>query len=710
MIFLSTAARAIPIRPSSLLSTEIQTDQILLSDINDSYQLILNGPFQEKFFSFNLPADWKITQPVILNLNTNNDILYLMEALIADEDSTQVFDVSGELSVVINGTPIENIPVNTKGAAEYVFEIEPSLFQTGTDANQVIIRWDDLTMCQHSISSQIFIHPDSSFTIQHQPKAVVPGLDDYPEIFYSEDSVFPVPLTFAIPDNPSTDALSAAVSAAASLGKHTNASLPISLKTFKDLDFEVNSQENFILIGNSDAIIKILPDSLSDASLNAVGDDGIILLDNHPENKGRFILVVTGQTNDAVRKAASALGATTIIPFDNNRIARIKAIAPEPTGSQLRIDYLLGDLAQSEQITVKAIGTHEISYLFSLPDDTQVSPESYIELYFRHSQLLNYLQSSIAVSINDIAIGNLRFSDQTAENGIGRIILPPNVIQPSKNTLTIRVTLSAQDICADSRSGNFWLSIFGDSFLHLPPVLNLTETQNKMFLDDFPFPFAGNNRLGDLVFSLPPDQPDIWEQAMRLAYALGSTSTAEAFLPTVEYLPIENIDGLKNNTIVISTSGDIAGTFVNGLLPLPFAPDGSIPSVSKQGLAFNFGTGQPFGVASLTHLTETNKHILSISGKDISNITTMVDLLIGEKIAYTTSSPNVLLVNSNGNRFDFAIEDYLPAPPPQEDGGFLEVILSNYESGLPFLLLGLIILVIVVLIIWMGKNNKNKGR
>jgi hypothetical protein len=183
-----------------------------------------------------------------------------------------------------------------------------------------------------------------------------------------------------------------------------------------------------------------------------------------PWNPARALLLVSGESTNGLQKAGASLAAADFLPYGSEQAAVISQLTGGST--QTPIDLTLASLQDENNLLVEKLGESSYVIPFNMPADANISPEAYIELYFRHSQLIDYLQSSLTISINGIKIGSIRFSDQSAENGLARIILPPGIIRSLKNTLEITASVVPQDICADERSGNFWISLLGDSYLH----------------------------------------------------------------------------------------------------------------------------------------------------------------------------------------------------------------------------------------------------
>ena len=54
------------------ISLDEKVFEISLADIGMSTMPVLNGPYGEEALSFNIPGDWELTKPAVLELHTNS--------------------------------------------------------------------------------------------------------------------------------------------------------------------------------------------------------------------------------------------------------------------------------------------------------------------------------------------------------------------------------------------------------------------------------------------------------------------------------------------------------------------------------------------------------------------------------------------------------------------------------------------------------------
>jgi len=657
------------------LINESQTNKILLVDIGLPENATLDGPYEEVKIDFNFPPDWE----------------------------------------TINGHRIESISLNQTGDALLNIKIRPEYLNIDHQSNQLLISWDAVEICRYNGFSSITLKPSSSLIISKISKTILPNLNNFPSPFFAENDMSTNTTAFVIPEAPLEDELSALVSAAAGFGKLSEGKIPFEIIKLDQLNQNRYRNDNFIIIGIYNSLKSFLSDLGMDNEIEEIlklADQGSGLISLHvsPWNPGRAMMLITGEDSDAVHKASAALGSENMIIYSGNQYAIIKDITEKQTDSQFQTDYLLDALFQESMITTEQIGESEISASFSIPHDAAISPESYIELYFRHSQLLNYLQSSLAVSINGTPIGNLRFSDQSSENGLERIILPPNIIKPSKNILELSFSLAPQDICADMRTGNYWLTILGESYLHLPLTIGSSASEKIYYLDQFPYPFINDEQFGDLVFVVEKDNIETWKHAANLAFLFGTYTNSNALTPSVIYTESYTSDVFDRSYIFIGTTESIPhAADINKYLPLPFDSTGRMKEIPSTGVVFEIDQTQDLGFLELIRFPETDKYNLAILGNSSEGLSSAIQLINEKAKSPFINTSNIEIIDSQNNNFSFNIEKEIDLKDQKEkDVGALERIFLNNSDKISTILLIIIILLIIVFSFWTFKPRKKK--
>jgi hypothetical protein len=156
--------------------------------------------------------------------------------------------------------------------------------------------------------------------------------------------------------------------------------------------------EHLIVIGKTDELAEFFQKKMDNPELlslleSSPAGNGLLSLQVSPWNSGRALLLVTGENGEALRKASAVIAANDFLPYANGNTAIIQNIIDPSEKAQFQVDVPLSDLTQ-ESLAMNTLGETTIRIPFDVPGDTQISSEAFLELYFRHSQLINYLQSN----------------------------------------------------------------------------------------------------------------------------------------------------------------------------------------------------------------------------------------------------------------------------------------------------------------------------
>ena len=687
------------------ISQDEKVFEISLADIGMPTMPDLNGPYGEVEFFFNMPKDWELTKPAVLELHTNSEFYSFLEAFTEGTSEPEIGGFGSSLEITINEQTIERVPINQAGESSFTFEIPASAF-SGADQTQTLnISWDSVLACQNSTASVLKIDPDSKLSFTYKSIEYMPAITDYPAPFFIEKNILPDLTTFVLPPNPSEQELSALLTISAGLGNLTNGELKYELITTEKMESADLSASHLILVGKFDSLETALidPDLKIEIGelLNSIDQDsGLVFMDVSPWNPGRAMLLVTGRSDRAVIKASTALGVEAILPYSGSQYAIIKDVNSFASDNQYQIDHTLLTLGNQELISFEKLGETVAVIPFFIPADISISPEAYLEIYFRHSQLLDYLRSTIEVTINDVVIGNIRFNDLSNENGVVRFILPPNVIKPLLNVLAIKAQLAAQDVCGDSRSGDYWARIFGDSYLHLPPVIEGQNVSHNSRLSDFPLPFINDPHLRTSIFVLEQKDFYSWKKASKIAYSFGVQAHSNLYAPSAKYAGSFSPDNKMGNYIVIGFTNSIPfSAGINDRLPLKYEPDGKWEEFDQPGISFDIDQEQDLGYLEFLPSIENDGNIITILGNTQKGLDNAVELIISSTSKDQLKSMNVATITNGGLINGFL---YLPEPligdgeEVKKGAGNLILSPENY----PIFLLIIVLIIIGGLILW----------
>jgi len=257
--------------------------------------------------------------------------------------------------------------------------------------------------------------------------------------------------------------------------------------------------------------------------------DGLVQEIVSPWSPAHVALVVTGLDEEALLKAAQALSASDRFPGLSGRYAIVQATHPISESVALSPeDISLASLGYTDD-SIRSLYLEYLEYEFHVPPGWSLSNEAYLALHFAHGAALSDTKATLEVQLNDLPVGSI-YLDESNSNSWTAFPLPTTASQIGSNRIRVQVSADIEDQCRYITNDRYWLTVYADSFLHLPrKTVGL-----RLDLNNFPYPFNSDSDLRDVIFLLPerPALPEI-EGVLRLASLLGSGAGGDVFLPQV---------------------------------------------------------------------------------------------------------------------------------------------------------------------------------
>jgi hypothetical protein len=307
-------------------------------------------------------------------------------------------------------------------------------------------------------------------------------------------------------------------------------------------------------------------------------EDGIVQEVASPWGEGRAILVVTGLSDEALKKASQAMSSEIGFPSMSGPVALVReALSPSEIASSaiLTDEVTLADLGYEDAI-IGGKSSPQIQYTFETPYSWQLTDAASLDLYFTHAQLADFAGSGMTVLMNRTPIGGVILSDETANDGHLQVSLADAGIQPGENNrLTIQATtvVTGGGCSTANNKDAFWLRVKNSSKLLLTHEENTPDI--KLDLKNYPFPFNFHPDLSNVMVALPNDPSD-WEleAALRLVASLGSSVSSKTIIPAGLVGDDISAENLANYQIVAigRPSRHPLIQQVNDQLPQPFLP------------------------------------------------------------------------------------------------------------------------------------------
>jgi hypothetical protein len=308
--------------------------------------------------------------------------------------------------------------------------------------------------------------------------------------------------------------------------------------------------------------------------LAVAAGDGIIQEIASPWGKNQAVLIVTGLSDEAVRKASQAMSSNSRLPGLSGSVALVKDIIPALVvndQASLNAEMTFADQGYPDQVLRGSGSTGRLDYFFPIPYGWSLTDQAYIDLYFNHSQLINHTNSSLTVLLRGEPVASIPLNEKTATNGYIRVNLGEGQFQGGQIIqLALEVNMAMPDTCANP--SEFWFLAKGNSKISMAHQENTNLTLD---LSRFPYPFHLNPTLADLLFALPdPPLVDEWVMALRLAASLGKSSKGSIMTPLAILGDNYSPEILANYHVLAigRPSRNSLIQKVNDQLPQPFLP------------------------------------------------------------------------------------------------------------------------------------------
>ena len=510
-------------------TSPVENDNVAL-DLFGITEETLNAPIDSIQFTFALPADWIVEDGATFRLHYTAQI----DPLVAGQAT---------LDVTMNDVPLKTIPIERSGEVLEDIEIPlEALVPSRSGArHRLSFAFNNNTDCVANANTQVIIHPDSNFTLPHTLGVPATDLTQLPYPLY-QYSFVPNDTLIVVPDQPTPDELRAALSVAVGWGQRTDRNLQLNLLRANELESTLRTGNHLIFVGKPSTLPLItqvawpsppVGDSFDIQGLQST--DGIIQMAISPWDEAKSALLVSGQNDEALVKAAHALNTGQIQPYGRPDLALISQVETAAFVQQeVPTDRTLADLGY-ETTLVENSRRDNVSFDFQIPSESMVSDTAFFELVFAHSALIDYAQSRVTLLLNGDIIGSLRLSEESVNITHTSIDLPPMSLHPGVNELEVDMQLTPLTECSMIEDNGIWFTIYLDSLLHLP-LQPIPEGIHPTFsLIDYPEPFDRDVTLSQTAVVLPQDDIVAWQTAVQLLLGISREVQLPLANPLVVY-------------------------------------------------------------------------------------------------------------------------------------------------------------------------------
>lgn len=645
-----------PLQEPTPTATGIGAGAVIRFDMLGQSDALLRGPYGTMNIRFGLPANWAFEEGGSLQLIVTANLITDAPQTVADGQF-----IGSTLNVTFNNDAVATIPLLAGSNVTYDIPVPLTALDSPFDdgRHELTLFLDAGNDCTDTTRhTSIVISSSSHFTIPYAEQAPILDLTHLPRPIFQRDSIFPVNAVLVVPDAPTAQEMQAALTVATSFGRMSGGEMDISLVPQSGLTQEMRTDSQLIFVGKPATLPLLqgvpMPSPVQSNAFSAPGmqqDDGVLQLALSPWNTGRAMLVVGGNSDAGVIKAAQALSNEQIQTIGDHNLALIANVVPPSTPNQG--NALLPQETRSftelgySTLTMNGVGRTESFLRFTLPPGFVAAGDTYLDLMFNHSGLLDFARSGLTVFMNGNLIGSVLLSQETATTTTQRIKIPLSSLSTNNNELRFQVDLAPLSQCSFLDSSNLWLTILPESVLNLPLRPATAGTVALRDLSSFPYPFTSEPTLSSLAFVLSKDDPSTWDTAARIAAQLGRQAAGALFNLAVAYDGEVPDDIRENrNLIVIGLPANLQLlSEINDSLPAPFEEGTNIAVLQGQQVAYRFPAESDLGFLELLSSPwNSERVILAVVGSSPNGVRLSGDALTNT-ILRSRLKGNFVLVN-----------------------------------------------------------------
>ena len=495
----------------------------------------------------------------------------------------EIPDKPSVLEVEVNGRLLSTFTLTETNALSNTVRLNLPEGLLHAGSNSIRIDLDTSATCEDPgaiVNVQIDENSTLSFGYQQTPYLTDLSLYPFP---FTEKSLLIIPVTIVLPDDPTSDDLSAAATVAAGLGRMSGGAIDLTAVWASDLDPDIRSNNHLIAIGKPDdnALFDELELPLFIDSTTIEPGQGVLEEIVSPWNEFRLVLIVSGLDDEGVSKASRALNREAHFLGMRGPVTIVTQLRPPPSESETSrtVNMTLASLGYEDEIVYGA-QPQEHRYYFGLPLGWRLEKLPFLVLRFAHADILDPYESAIDVSLNGVPIGSTLLNDSNADEGELIVSLPGRLLRSGGNRLEIGIEMNfpgSDNVykCKVLEDERVWTVISSESEIFLP--YNAVSLSPDLSL--LPYPFSQNSGLDETLFVLP-NQPhkSIFDHLIRLAVRLGSPTGTEYISAHVAYASEATQDIWKDHHLILfgrPTENVLLGEF-NSYLPHPFVADSDI--------------------------------------------------------------------------------------------------------------------------------------
>ena len=543
---------------------------------------------------------------------------------------------------------------------------------------------------------------------------------------YQPNLTIPGAAALVVPDAPTADEMKAALIVAAGFGRMSNGELALSFLTASQFSVTAWANQDLIFVGKPSAFHMLaqasLPAPVTDAGYllsEMQPEDGILQMAVSPWDNMHVVLVVGGDTDAGVIKAAQALSMGNIQTGPNPSLAIVAGVRPGGStvagggGSLIppSTDRTFRDIGYKSKIVTGS--QSQVDFQFDIPPGYDVGEGPYLDLVFSHSTLLDYTSSNLDVYLNNHYISCTHCSDVTAKSGTLQISIRPSFFVTGTNVITILVNLSP---LAGVAEGSFvGVRIEPESLLHVPLEPAIIPASDLQNLGNYPYPFINDPTLASVAFILPQQDLAAWDVAVQIAFNLGRSANGAPFDLAIAYdgqIPEEV--RRNHDLIIIGLPMELAIiTELRDALPAPFEEGSNVAILTNLPVEYRLPEGVELGYLELLNAPwDSARTILAVLGNATGGVQQARVALTNSALRSTIKGDFAMIngetISSTETRTGSVVESVVSGTPPNPSVEALSTetapvqppsVSAASRDWVPVVVIGLVVMMAIIIMV-----------
>ncbi len=641
LVLILTILSALGASQPALAATLNAPAVLSLTDLGASNEIVLHGPYDTTHVLFGLPATWTLQDGAELDL--------VISAYFASSDTAVPAPTQGNsflgalLDVSFNGKVQQSVPLNAGNHLVYKVPIEASALKSANRDGTLDIGFflNAAIDCNYGFHhTTVVIDGTSQALFPYVEMPLHYDLRRLPWPLYQTGLKMPDSTMVVVPSQASASELQSGLVTMAALGRLSHSKLPASLITVDDLTDSVRSQSNLVFVGKAAAFPMLgnlplpAPVNGSQYNLNEMkADDGILEMGGSPWNPSKSLLIVGGNSDAGVVKAAQALSTGSLQTSMSPAyavIADVNPVAGSGAASAAQSpDRSLGDMGTIAD-TITGMGTQWFSYSFTIPPGQVATSDPYINLVYSNSALVDPTRSGAVVYLNGDTVGSVVFSSTNASVATTRINLPLSSIHPGLNTIDIQATLIPNQVCSAFTFNGLWMTIYPETVLHLPLAAATPQAIALQDLSTYPYPFANDPSLSTTTFVVPRVDHNAWANAGLVAYDMGARSTGAILGFSAAYDGQLSETQKKGDLVIVGQPKDLSIVdTLKASMPAYFDKGSNIATLPAEQVSYRISPTKDLGYLELFESPwQSQRAVLSVFGTSANGLASSATAMV----------------------------------------------------------------------------------